>query len=84
MIEYVDAQKCYMTFYLNTAPISSRVRFSAAPYYVWSGSISQDVCLSVCVSVCFCPLWFGRFGDSNYSNCKKIMSEYKNDCTEGS
>ena len=27
MIEYVDAQKCYMTFYLNAAPISSRVRF---------------------------------------------------------
>ena len=27
--------------------------FSAAPYYVWSGSISQDVCLSV--SLCVCP-----------------------------
>ena len=27
MIEYVDAQKCYMTFCLNAAPISSRVRF---------------------------------------------------------
>ena len=25
--------------------------FSAAPYSVWSGSISQDVCVSVCVSV---------------------------------
>ena len=27
MIEYVDAQKWYMTFCLNAAPISSRVRF---------------------------------------------------------
>ena len=27
MIEYVDDQKCDMTFCLNAAPISSRVRF---------------------------------------------------------
>ena len=27
MIEYVDAQKCDMTFCLNAAPIYSRVRF---------------------------------------------------------
>ena len=42
------------------------------------------VCLSVCLYVCFCPLWFWRFGDSNYSNCKKIMSKYKNNSKEGS
>ena len=30
MIEYVDAQKCYMTFCLNVAPISLRVRFLKA------------------------------------------------------
>ena len=34
MIEYVDAQKCYMTFRLNAAPISSRVIFfKLQPYF---------------------------------------------------
>ena len=32
MIEYVDAQKWYMTFCLNAAPISSRVRFFQTIY----------------------------------------------------
>ena len=47
----------YCTFQMQTYYTSSKLSlfqkkiFSAAPYFVWSGSISQDVCVCVCPSV---------------------------------
>ena len=47
-LKNVDCHTAFMFIISNYYDIITH--FSAAPYCVWSGSISQDVCL--CVSVC--------------------------------
>ena len=67
-------------------------QFSAAPYSVWSGSISQDVCVCVCLSVrlflssLIWEVWWLKLfwlQEDNvwvqkFTTCRELLCKFKN------
>ena len=75
-LTYASMRHIKLTCYLLTFEM---LFFSVVTSFGCSDSISGNVRFWLLPFI-----FFERFGDSNYSDCMKIMSEYKNDSIEWS